>query len=59
MPFGVVRGVGRGTGVLDGVMIVEGKGQFWGEFGVSHCNQWGLCDELFSDYFEDMLLLLF
>jgi len=18
--------------------------QFWGEFGASHCNQWGLCD---------------
>jgi len=28
MPFGVVRGVGRGMGVLDGVVIVEGKGQF-------------------------------
>jgi len=23
MPFGVVRGVGRGRGVLDGVVIVE------------------------------------
>jgi len=33
MPFGVVSGIGRGMGVLDGVMIVEGKGQFWGEFG--------------------------
>jgi len=29
MPFGVVSGVGRGMGVLDGVDIVEGKGQFW------------------------------
>jgi len=27
-----------------GVVIVEGNGQFWGEFGASHCNQWGLCD---------------
>ena len=26
-----------------GVVIVEGKGQFWNEFGVSHCNQWGRC----------------
>ena len=26
MPFEVVSGVGRGMGVLDGVMIVEGKG---------------------------------
>ena len=30
MPFGVVRGVGRGMGVLEGGVIVEGKGQFWG-----------------------------
>jgi len=30
MPFGVVSGIGRGMGVLDGVIIVEGKGQFWG-----------------------------
>jgi len=28
MPFGLVSGVGRGMGVLDGVDIVEGKGQF-------------------------------
>jgi len=30
MPFKVVSGVGRGMGVLDGVVIVEGEGQFWG-----------------------------
>jgi len=29
MPFGMVSGIGRGMGVLDGVVIVEGKGQFW------------------------------
>jgi len=28
MPFRVVSGVGRGMGVLDGVVIVEGKRQF-------------------------------
>jgi len=40
MPFGVVRGVGRWMGVLDGVVIVEGEGAvFGGEFGASHCNQ--------------------
>jgi len=39
MPFGMVGEVGRGRGVLDGVVIVEGKGQFWGEFGASRCNQ--------------------
>jgi len=26
MPFGVVSGVGRGMGVLDGMVIVDGKG---------------------------------
>jgi len=31
MLFGVVSGVGRGMGVLDGVEIVEGKGQFFSE----------------------------
>ena len=30
MPFGMVSGVGRRRGVLDRVMIVKGKGQFWG-----------------------------
>jgi len=29
MPFRVVNGVGQGMGVLDGVVIVKGKGQFW------------------------------
>jgi len=29
MPFGVVSGVGRGMGILDGVVIVEGEEQFW------------------------------
>ena len=26
---GMVSGVGRGMSVLDGVVIVEGKGQYW------------------------------
>ena len=43
VPFGVMSGVGRGMGVLDGAAIVEGKEHFGGEFGASHCNQWGLC----------------
>jgi len=29
-PFGTVSGVGPGMGVLDGVVIVEGEGQFLG-----------------------------
>jgi len=39
MPFGMVRGVGRMMGVLDGVVIIEGEGHFWGEFRASRCNQ--------------------
>jgi len=40
MPFGVVRGVGRGTGVLDGGGDRQGEGAVLGdEFGASHCNQ--------------------
>ena len=30
MPFGMVSGVGRGMGVLDGVVIVEGEGAVLG-----------------------------
>ena len=30
MPFGVVSKVSRWMSVLDGVMNIEGKGQFWG-----------------------------
>ena len=55
MPFGVVSVVGRGMGVLDrGVDRRREKGSFGGEFGASHCNQWGLCATLFSNYFEDL-----
>jgi len=42
----MVSGVGRGIGVLLGVVIVEGKGSFGGEFGASLCNQRGLYDAL-------------
>jgi len=52
MPFGVASGVGRGMGVLDDRAV-------WGEFGASHCNQWGLCDALFSNYFEDLFTIFF
>jgi len=42
MPFGVVSGVGRGMGVLDGVVIVKGEEvSFGGKYGASNCNQWG------------------
>ena len=40
MPFGVVSGVSRGMGVLDGGGDCQrGRGSLWGEFEVSHCNQ--------------------
>jgi len=41
VPFGVVNGVGRGMGVLDGDHRM-GRGSFEGKCGTSHCNQWGL-----------------
>ena len=34
-------GVGRRMGVLDGDGDCRRGGQFWGESGASHCNQWG------------------
>jgi len=33
------------------------RDSYGGELGASHCNQWGLCDALFANYFEDLLLL--
>jgi len=35
-------------------VVVEREGAVLGEFGASHCNPWGLCDALFSNYFEDL-----
>jgi len=44
MPFGVVRGISREIGVLDGGGDRRsGRGRFGGELGASHCNQRGLC----------------
>jgi len=43
MPLGVVTGVDRGImGILDGGGDRRKERQLWGEFGASHCNQWGL-----------------
>jgi len=54
--FGVVSGVGLGMGVIDfSGDRRRGRGSFGDELGTSHCNQWGLCDALFSNYFEDLL----
>jgi len=42
--FGMLSGVSRHMGVLDGVVIVEGEGAvLGGEFGPCHCNQWEIC----------------
>jgi len=47
-------------GVLDGGGDRRrGRDSFGGEFGASHCNQWDLCDALFSNYFEDLLFVLY
>jgi len=46
MPIGMESGVSRGMGVLDGWPGGDRRremGSFKGEFGASHCNQWGLC----------------
>ena len=58
MPFGVVSGVGLDMGVLDfgGDRRRRRGAVFGGEFGASHCNQWGRYDALFSNYFEDCLV---
>jgi len=59
MPFGMVNEVGLGMGVLDFCGDRRrGNGSFRGEFVASHCNQWGLCDALFSNYFEDLFVTL-
>jgi len=45
MPLGMVSGVGRVMGVLDGCRdLRRGRVSFGDEFGASHCNHWGLCD---------------
>ena len=55
MPFWVMSGVGLGMGVLDGGGNCRREEAVCGEFGASHCNQWDLCDVLFSNYFKDLL----
>jgi len=54
MPFGAMREVDRGMGVLDGLVIVEAEGAVLGVNLGRPINQWGLCDALFSNYFEDL-----
>ena len=43
LPFGVVRAVSQGMGVLVAGEVVGGERYFWGKRGASHCNKWELC----------------
>ena len=44
MPFGVVSGIGRKMGELDGGGDFQKEsGSFGGKCGAFHYNQWGLC----------------
>jgi len=42
MSFGMVSGVGRGMGVLDGWRSSKGRVNFGGVFRAFHCNHWGV-----------------
>jgi len=59
MPFGVVSGVGRKMGVLDGGGDRRREsGSFEGEFGTSHCNHRD-GHALFPNYFKEDLFIFF
>jgi len=58
MPFGMVSRVGRGMGVLDGMVIVEGNGQFMGELGRPIITNVDFATRLFPSYFGQDLFLL-
>ena len=50
MPFEVMNDISREMGVLDGGGGRRREGAVLeGEFGASHCNQYDLCDALFSN----------
>jgi len=60
MPFGVVRGVDRGMGVLDEGCDRRREGAVL-EVNLKRpivTNGVGLCDALFSNYFEDLLSII-
>ena len=52
----VVSGVGWGMGVLNGWWSSKGRGSFGGEFGLPIVTNWAFATQLFSNYFEDLLL---
>ena len=58
MPFRMVRGVGRGMGVLDrGGDRRMGRGSFGVNLGRPIVTSGGFATRLFSNYFENLLLL--
>ena len=60
MPFGMVNGVGRKMGVLDGVVIVEGEGALLrANLGRPVVTNVDFVTRLFPNYLgQDLLLLL-
>jgi len=57
MPFGMVSGVGRWTGVLDGDGYrLRERGSFGGEVGRPVVTNGDLVTRLFPDYFRQYLL---
>jgi len=46
MPFKVVRGVGPGMSILDGVEIVEGEGAVLRPIGTLWCSRVKLCESI-------------
>jgi len=59
MPFGMVSGVGRGMGVLDGVVIVEGERAVLGlNVGRPIVTNGDFATRLFPNYFGQYLFKL-
>jgi len=57
MPFGMVNGVGRRMGVLDGGGDRRREGAVLGVNGASHCNRCDFATQLFPDYFGQDLFI--
>jgi len=57
VPFEVVSAASRGIGVLYGLVIVEGKGQFWEVNVGRHIVTNGDSDALFPNYFGGGLVI--
>jgi len=59
MPFGMVSGIGRGMGVLDGGgNRRRGRDSFGSDFRASHCNHGNFATRLFPNYFVQNLFII-